>query len=331
MLSRHFLRAKALQSVYAYRTSDNKNIVNGENLFALNINRLNDLGILQLSTLTEMVRLAEQILEDGQRKFMPTEEEKNPSRRFVDNMFIARLGANYEMQKYQERMKIDWSLQSDAFRKLYARFRETELFKEYMAAEPSYEGDRKLAMDLFRCIVNDETIVDAFASRELLWDDDFDQVAQYNFMMMKALDEETFDEGTHIPLMHDERNEKDREDYDFALQLFLNTVKHIDENEPLIGKHLQNWELERVALMDILLINMAITEFTTCPSIPERVTVDEYIELSKEFSTEKSKLFINGILDKILIELKVAGRVNKSGRGLYDPELLKELEKNNEL
>lgn len=330
MLSRHFLRAKALQSVYAYRTSDNKNLVNGENLFKMNIGRLNDLGILQLSTLLEMVRLAEQILEDGQRKYMPTEEEKNPSRRFVENEFIARLAANYEMQKYQERMKIDWSLQSEAFRKLYAKFRETDLFREYMAAEPTFEGDRKLAMDLYRCLMNDEAIVDAFASKELLWDDDFDQVAQYNFMMMKAIDAELMDEGMHIPLMHDERNEKDMEDYDFALQLFLNTVKHIDENEPIIRKHLQNWEFERVALMDVLLINMAITEFTTCPSIPERVTVDEYIELSKEFSTEKSKLFINGILDKILIELKVAGRVNKSGRGLYDPDLMKELENNNE-
>ncbi len=100
-------------------------------------------------------------------------------------------------------------------------------------------------------------------------------------------------------------------------QLAVDTFIHIDDNEPLIKKHLQNWDMDRVALMDIILINMAITEFTCCPSIPERVTVDEHIEMSKEFSTEKSKLFINGILDKILIELRVAGH----SRGLYDPEI----------
>jgi N utilization substance protein B len=123
------------------------------------------------------------------------------------------------------------------------------------------------------------------------------------------------------PLVYDSRNEKDENAYSFARNLAVETFKHIDDVEPMIRKHLQNWDFDRVALMDILLINMAVTEFTSCPSIPERVTVDEYIELSKEFSTEKSKLFINGILDKILIELRVAGRINKDERGLYDPDI----------
>ena len=116
-------------------------------------------------------------------------------------------------------------------------------------------------------------------------------------------------------------HEKDSNDFNFARQLIIDTFRNLDDNEQLIRKHLQNWDLERVAQMDILLINMAVTEFTCCPSIPERVTVDEYIELSKEFSTEKSKLFINGILDKMLIELRVAGKIQKDERGMYDPTL----------
>ena len=129
------------------------------------------------------------------------------------------------------------------------------------------------------------------------------------------------DEAMKCPQVFEARNEKDLNDYDFARKLIVDTFNHIDDVEPMIRKHLQNWELERVALMDILLINMAVTEFTCCPSIPERVTVDEYIELAKEFSTEKSKLFINGILDKMLIELRVAGKIEKDERGLYDPTL----------
>ena len=170
-------------------------------------------------------------------------------------------------------------------------------------------------------LLNDSTLRDIIFERDLLWEDDFDQVAQYVYMMMKELDEENTNEATPCPLVYDKRNEKDRNDYNFARELVATTYANIDNVEPMIRKHLQNWELERVAVMDILLINMAVAEFTSCPSIPERVTVDEYIELSKEFSTEKSKLFINGILDKLLIELRVAGKVVKNERGMYDPAI----------
>jgi N utilization substance protein B len=123
------------------------------------------------------------------------------------------------------------------------------------------------------------------------------------------------------PVMYDKRIEKDEEDMVFARQLLRDTIACREEAEELTRQHLQGWEFERVSPMDILLINMAVAEFTEFPSIPERVTVDEYIELSKEFSTERSKLFINGILDKFIVELRSAGRINKVGRGLLDPTL----------
>ena len=166
--------------------------------------------------------------------------------------------------------------------------------------------------------MNHEPLRDNLVSKSLLWEDDFDQIAQYNFMMLKTLNEE-LDESTLIPLMHDDRLEKDVEAYEFSRQLLLATLRHTDEVENMIRSHLKGWEFERVAHMDVLLLNMAVAELTSFPSIPERVTVDEYIELSKEFSTERSKLFINGILDKFIIELRSAGRINKTGRGLIDP------------
>lgn len=322
MLSRHFLRAKALQAVYSFQTTEEYNsLANVEQLFDQNIRSLNTLGILQLTTLTEMKHLVERILEDGQRKFMPTDEERNPNRRFVDNMFLSRLAENYEFRKFEEKLPICWTDHSDVLRKIYNQFKTTQVYRDYMNLEEvDFAADRKITLDLFRCLMNDDPLRDLIHEKALLWEDDFDQVAQYNFMILKGIEDAELNEATHFHLMFDEREEKDMEDFNFARRLLHETILHIDENEPLIRRHLQNWEFERVALMDVLLINMAITEFTQCPSIPERVTVDEYIELSKEFSTDKSKLFINGILDKILIELRVDGKINKSGRGLYNPD-----------
>ena len=128
--------------------------------------------------------------------------------------------------------------------------------------------------------------------------------------------DESFDQASLLPLVCDPRDEADAEAYDFARLLLINTIRHRDEVEELIRKNLQGWEFDRVPGMDILLINMAVAEFTECPSIPERVTVDEYIELSKEFSSERSRLFINGILGKFIIILRSEGRIRKTGRGI---------------
>lgn len=322
MLSRHFLRTKALQAIYAYKTTEQfSTSVDIEKSFKQNVVSLNVLGIVQLSTLLELKDVVERVLDDAQHKFRPTAEELNPNRRFVENLFLTSLANNFEMRKYRDNLPVNWDLHTDVFRKFYNNLKTTALYKDYMEDKDfTFESDKKFVSELFRCLVNDSALRDIIFDKELLWEDDFDQVAQYNFMMIKAIEEVDFNEAFHISLMYDEHVEKDRDDFNFARQLILETIKHIEDNESLIRDHLNNWEFERVALMDVLLINMAIAEFTSCPSIPERVTVDEYIELSKEFSTDKSKLFINGILEKILIDLRVAGRINKSGRGLYDPD-----------
>ncbi len=322
MLSRHFFRAKALQAVYAGVSAQADNHSEVERIFAYNVSRLNDLGILQLSTLTQTVFVAERILEAGMQKFRPTDAEINPSRRLVDNQFIERLNDNFEFKQLCNKVPVDWSDNMDLFRKVINSMKGTSLYSNYIKAEnTTFEDDKNFALNLFKLLMNDDLIRETISDRELIWEDDYNQIAQYNFMKLKEMTEETMDAGMPCPLAYDKRDAKDANGYTFALQLAIDTFDHIDDNEALIRKHLNNWDFERVAMMDILLINMAITEFTCCPSIPDRVTVDEYIELAKEFSTDKSRLFINGILDKILIELKVAGRVVKNERGLYDPEL----------
>ncbi len=320
MLSRHFLRAKVLQTIYAGVSGDTAKTQDLVKMFDYNIDKLNDLGVMILSMLPQITWTEDRVMEAAQQKFRPSEEERRASRKLADNMFISRIESGFEYRKYTDRMHIDWSNHYDTFRKLLASVKESKLYKEYMQTDDrTFEEDKDFALALFRFSVNDKTLREIIFDNDLLWEDDFDQIAQYVFMMLKELNEDNLNEATPCVLVYDSRNEKERIDVDFARQLIVDTYNNIEDTETLFRKHLQIWDMERVAMMDIMLINMAVTEFTCCPSIPERVTVDEYIELSKEFSTDKSKLFINGILDKILIELRVAGRVQKDERGLYDP------------
>lgn len=290
--------------------------------FDYNVTRLNDLGLTQISTLEYLTFTAERVLEAENQKFSPSKKEIDTLTKIANNSFVSKLINGFEYKQQINRLHIDWSNYFDVFRKILNSFKSSRAFIEYSADPmPGFDDDKNIAVIAFKFLMNDDTLRDIIFERDLLWEDDFDQVAQYVFMLMKELTEEGTNEATRCPQVFDSRNQKDCNDYNFARQLAVDTFKHLDDVEPLIRKHLMNWELDRVAIMDIILINMAVTEFTCCPSIPERVTVDEYIELSKEFSTEKSKLFINGILDKILIELRVAGRIQKNDRGMYDPEI----------
>ena len=319
MLSRHFLRSKVLQSVYAVQ-ADPVDLSVAEKNFKHNIYRLNDLGTMQISSLVHFVEVAGVMIEEAQHKYLPTEAERNPNRRLLNNIFLQRLSENYDYRHHCKESKINWGgvEYDELFRQAYVAFVKLPDYAEYLASNESFAEDQLFALKLFKYLMNYEPLRDNIYSQSLFWEDDFDQIAQYNFMMLKALDE-TFDEATFIPVMHDDRVEKDVEAFEFSRLLLLSTLRHADEVEAMIRSHLKGWEYERVASMDVLLLNMAVAELTEFPSIPERVTVDEYIELSKEFSTERSKLFINGILDKFIIELRSAGRINKSGRGLYDP------------
>lgn len=322
MLSRHFLRAKALQTIYAGVTAKSTSEDELLKMFDYNVGRLNDLGLLQLSTLPQLTFTAERVYENETQKFNPNPTELELLHRWAQNPFVDRLSQGFEYRNIVNRMRIDWSNHFDVFRKVLNVFKSSRQYLDFIAiSKPTFDDERAIAVNAFKYLMNDDTLREIIFDRDLLWEDDFDQIAQYNLMLLKEQTEEMMDEAMRCPQVYEPRNEKDSNDFNFARQLIIDTFRNLDDNEQLIRKHLQNWDLERVAQMDILLINMAVTEFTCCPSIPERVTVDEYIELSKEFSTEKSKLFINGILDKMLIELRVAGKIQKDERGMYDPTL----------
>lgn len=320
MLSRHFLRAKVLQTIYAAYTSETYHSGAAIKMFDHQIERLNELGSLQITALRYVIEEGKKVIEDGLHKHLPTQADLNPVYRIVDNQFINTLMDNFDYQQQCDKYNFPWAAYDDIFRKLYVKFRDSQKFQELMAEEEqNFDNAQRITLNLFKFIINDEAFRELFSERSLLWEDDFDQVAQYNYAMMKSMDEIIFDESTPLPMMIDQRDNKDMEALEFARTLVRETVTHMESNLELIKKFLYNWDLDRVATMDILIISMGIAELTACPSIPERVTIDECIELSKEFSSEKSKIFVNGILDKIVNELRVSGRISKSGRGLFVP------------
>lgn len=315
MLSRHYLRSKALQAIYGSYVAQENDPHEAAIRFDRRINRLNILGIYQLSLLPELLRTAERVDEGVKHKFNPTEAELNPSTRLVDNQLVARLRDNYEFRKQCEKLVINWDVHAGDFHTFYNAVKSSEVYADLLNTECTFQEDKKIALSLFCDLINDAAIRQLILDRDVTWEDDYDQIAQYNYMTLKEMDE-SFDASTHLPLMNDPDSEKDVEAFDFAKLLVRKSLTDRDEHQDIIRKHLSGWELERVAVMDIMIISMAITEFTCCPSIPVNVTMNEYVELTKEYSADKSKLFVNGILDKICYDLKQEGKVNKIGRGI---------------
>ncbi|KWW31182.1 MAG: N utilization substance protein B [bacterium P3] len=314
MLSRHFLRAKVLQSLYACQMVSSE-LYQVELSFKDSIAQFNTLGTIQLGLLARMRPVALRVLDDLSHKFLPSEAERNPSSRLSENVFLLALCDNLVLRRRMESLPSGSWPDEDVLRTFFLHFRSSGVYSAYVESPQTFESDQTFVLQLFRALVNDGAVRSAVCEQSLLWNDDFDQLAQYNFMMLKALDV-SFAADSYLPLMYDERVEKDVEDYRFAFELLRSACVQHDENQELIRSHLRGWDFERVAVIDLILINMAIAEVTSFPTIPERVTIDEYIELSKEFSTERSKLFINGILDRIFSQLRAAGRINKTGRGL---------------
>lgn len=318
MLSRHFLRCKVLQELYAAQI-DEREPEDTVRDFDSHMQKINELGVLQVALMTKTVEVAEAVLAEGRKKYRPTEEDKQPNPKYIQNRFFTQLIDNFELKQLIEKWGGCWTVHEDLVREAFLELRHTKHYGDYLSKpESTFEEDKEFAIGVFRWLMNRDALVETMAERSLLWEDDFDQIAQYNFMMLKTLSEQNFDAAMHWPLMYDASNEKSQADMAFARDLLRQSIALRSESDELLKERLRGWEFDRVATIDVLLVNMAVAELTTCPSIPEKVTIDEYIELSKEFSSERSKLFINGILDKLVLILRSRGRIQKSGRGLLN-------------
>ncbi len=316
MLSRRHLRIKALQSLYAFNQSHNDRLDYGEKELLRSLDKLYEIYIYQLSLLVEIVDYANKRIEENRHKFYPTEEDLNPNTRFVDNRFIKQLADNKSYNTNVEKYKISWADEEEMIRKLFVEIRNSKFYKEYMnSPDSSYENDKDVIIKIVKKIISEsDSLHFYYEERNIYWADDFYTANYLVIKTIKGFDEKQ-GELTPLPTLFKNNNEEDK---DFLVNLFRKVILRSDEYFLLIEGKVKNWESDRLAVMDILLLKMALAELLEFPSIPVKVTLNEYIELSKMYSTPKSKVFINGILDKMIADLRRKNEIKKMGRGLLE-------------
>ena len=320
MLSRRHLRTKALQALYAYFISDSIDLVIGEKNMLKSIEKIYELIIYQLSFLQEIVKFAEIRLEEGKKKFYPTEDDLNPNTKFINNRFLKQLAENRDFIRKKNAYKINWRDESEMILKKYKETRSSDFYSNYMnSGKDSYEEDKLFCIKFFRDHISYfPSLVSFYEEKNIYWADDIDIANTLTLKILKGINESD-DEFQPLPTLYNVDGKLDLdEDKKFLVQLFHKTILKGGEYENFIAEKTKNWEIDRIAVMDIILIKMALTEFLEFSSIPVKVTLNEYIELSKFYSTPKSRGFINGILDKMIADLKKQKKLVKTGRGLIE-------------
>lgn len=314
MLNRRHLRIKVLQSLYAYFQSEDKDYIVAERELFEAIDRIYDLYVYLLLTFAEVKLQAERRIEENKKKIRPKEEDLNPNLKFVSNRIIDQLERSESLRRASEDAKINWlgDENQEMFRKMFLTIRDSETYFEHMEnGAEGYEEDRAFAIDLFKNeIANFNLLYNFFEEKSIHWLDDIDLACSMVIKTIKGF--EADDNQVEImPLYKDKEDEQE-----FVRSLFRETIRQNEENEALIDELTSNWELDRIARMDVLLMKIAIAELKVFKSIPTKVTLNEYIEISKFYSTPKSNGFINGILDKAIARLEKDGVIVKIGRGL---------------
>ena len=315
MLNRRHLRVKALQVLYSYQQSEVKDIVPFEKALIQSVDKVSEMYIFLLSLLIEVAENS--IIDAGERanKHLPSEEDLNASLKLHDNLFISALRQNAEYQAAVKKYKISWDFDPEICKSIFITLKATPEYNSYLnLTEHSIQTDKDIIKYIFKkLILKSPGIEQVFEEKFINWPVDKE--------VLQALVAKTFKNFSH-----DEPNENKLavicpnwdEDRPFIADLFKKVIAFETEYQDMIAQKTKNWDSERIALMDTLLMRMAITELIHFSSIPVKVTMNEYIEIAKEFSTPKSNSFINGILDKILADLKTSGKVRKSGRGLME-------------
>lgn len=312
MITRRLLRIKILQNIYSYNFSEGKTIEQTEKELFFSINKFYDLYHQMLNFIVEVKKYAEYRIDLASKKKAPTQEDLHPNKKFVENRVIRQLEHNDSLGRYLRAKKIGWSNQKDFIKKFYNQFITSELYKEYMSSEKdSYELDQKFITQVYSQLLPEfDLLFQQLEEQSIYWNDEIELVISLIIKTIQSFDEQEEGGKDLYPLY---RKEEDRE---FAKELLRKTIRDFSEYDELIEEHSKNWDLERIAFMDILIMKMAITEMIEFRSIPTKVTLDEYIEIAKFYSTEKSNVFINGVLDKIIAHLRKENKIQKLGRGL---------------
>jgi len=314
MLNRRHIRIKVLQILYAFFHSEGDDLMKFERELEKSINQTHALYVHLLVLLVNLKSLAEKKIEKGRDKLLPTQEDLDPNTKFIDNKVLGLLATNLSLLDKVESEVVYWDDSPEIQAKLLRQIQESELYKTYMAeSESSFIDDRKFVSALFmEFIAPNEDLHSFLEEKSVYWSDDFSIV---NLSVIKTIKAFKSDSDAYSRLLPLYKNEDDRK---YASNLLKRTLANSVEYKKYIVETASNWGEERISDMDQLLMQMAICELLHFETIPVKVTLNEYIELSKDYSSQKSKVFINGVIDKLVIRFKEEGKLKKIGRGLVE-------------
>lgn len=304
-----------LQLLYAYTKKEGSIIADTEKDLLKSITKSTDLYYHIFLLITEIQHKAFLKIDAARNRRMASEADLNPNTRFIDNPVIAQIAGNRKFKTYVKSNLISLTDCPEVITLLLNRLFEADFYKEYMEkSSVSYENHKQLVLDMIsELIAPDEDFYQAMEEKNIFWNDDFELALSIAYKTVKNLKPEQSEEDLIFISLY-----SDEEDEEYAKVLFRKTILGIKENTEIIDSYTHNWDIERVSDMEKLIMNMAITELKYFPSIPVKVTFDEYIEIAKSYCSGKSSSFINGVLDKVLVQLQEKGEVKKMGRGLME-------------
>lgn len=304
-----------MQSLYAFFQSESRDLPRSERELFTGIDKIYDLYIYQLAFLLELKHIANTLIEEAKLKRLPTQDDLNPNLKFVENKFLTQLEENIHLKREMHNRKISWNNEYELVKKVFNNIKGSEEYKQYLnVGDDSYKTHRKFIAEIFKEHIADFELLNHFyEEKSIHWGDDIYLVNPMVVKTIESFKEDSAPDTTLIPLYKDRE-----EDEKFAKDLLRLTAINDEETKKLIGEKTKNWEVERIAMMDVLLMQMAITEVLHFSGVPVKVTLNEFIEISKTYSTPKSKVFINGVLDKLVMDFKAQDKIKKTGRGLME-------------
>ncbi|MBK9535270.1 MAG: transcription antitermination factor NusB [Flavobacteriales bacterium] len=315
MLNRRFLRIKVYQALYGFWQGDSTNAARNEKELFNGIDRTYDLFLSLLLVFGELRHVAELRMTEQQKKHLPTGDDLKPDRRFVDDRLVKLFSDSTVLRLEAEKRRINWVGNHELFTRMWREVKASPEYQSYMAdADPDFSKSQKYLVRMFTDhVANSEALQDVFEGRSIYWLEDLDLASS---MVKRLLELMRETDANDLAMADIVRSTK--EEGEFVTTLFRKTIEYQEEHEKAIAEHASNWETDRIAYSDMILMQMALSEVRVFDQIPIKVTLNEYIEIAKAYSTPKSKNFINGVLDKIFIEMKINGMIHKVGRGLLE-------------
>lgn len=311
MLSRRLLRVKVIKALYGHLKSDASNMMASEKTLLASIDKTYDLYFQMMALIVDVRRYAMSRIDAARQKKLPTYEDLNPNTKFVENRVITMLASSDTINDYLETHRLSWAQYPELIRQLYTQLQASDYYRRYMEnSSSSFSEDKQLVETFYRTELEDsEELERVLEEQSILWNDDLGFALTMVLRTLTNLRASTASVKV-LPKF------KSDDDLNFVKTLFEKVLVNYDQTQHYIERFTNNWDVERIAFMDYLILATAVAELQACPEIPVKVTLDEYIEISKYYSGVGSSVFINGVLDKMVIALREEGKIQKSGRGL---------------